>query len=1707
MVVITILNIMFFNGMGCASGKTVEAADTITRGEWIHTLVTEMELSIDDGIYPDDYYPDITESEYYDDILIAINYGIINLEAGEDFEPDNAASREFVAHTLNCVIGKKIDSTTVVSDVDDLQYQDDDFVAIDEGWFELINGEFKPDRVITNDELASIVEYISDNKAILTDNQVTNFSIEYAENVIVLEETQTISIESLDDEKFKIVLGNLDSDINVGDEFVAFNEGFPCVYKALSVFEDGDYLVVNAELDENGIVSINASGSIEADYDSVEAADGVDISVVEEPVLQQSTRSLKKLGGSVSAKKSIHFETVVAGVKVTGEIKNIRADYQFSGLISNRVRNIVIKGDIYVAAEHNVKLSGSVPLGEVGIPGIGTIGLYINVDITGNIKASYSSNFQIGFKYSDRNGMNYIKKITKGDLDYQANIDAYIGLRAALKIGPNWGIPATPYGTLYADVGLKCYGHLHAFADMKKPDQCLDVGGYASAVIGYDFGFKKTNLKWNDSYVIWNKNNSPVRFAKHFEDGVVVNACSRGLKTSSGGKEIYITTPKSRTGKRTVSTYWDTGYVIDASSSGAGSGSNVVYKPAYDYTVDDDGNATITKYNGYAHYLAIPEYIDGHKVVAIGSQAFQKNTYIKSVSIPDGVATIGSSAFYQCSNLVSVDIPNSVTEINSRAFYGCSKLVDVDLPNKLVRIGGLVFYNTPITQITIPKSLEWAYDGIAEGPFNNCSELKTVKFETGVTRIVGYLFKNCNGLEEITIPDSVTTIGGDAFYQCDNLVSVDIPNSVTEINSRAFYGCSKLVDVDLPNKLVRIGGLVFYNTPITQITIPKSLEWAYDGIAEGPFNNCSELKTVKFETGVTRIVGYLFKNCNGLEEITIPDSVTTIGENAFYQCDNLVSVDIPNTVTSMGGSVFSNCTSLEKVHLPNVRVNVMDGTFSGCASLTEVNFPDTLETIGQSAFYNCTSLKEVNLPEKVNTINSSAFNGCTSLEKVTIPSSVKTIYGNAFSHCEALTDLTISEGVTTIYSNAFEYNKSLAKVTLPDSLQTLGEYAFRCCDVLGEVHLGAGLKTVPKYCFYEDPELVSVVLPQQITKVDEFAFGNCTKFTDVTMNRNVTSAAVNAFSYPAKLSIHGVSGTYAETFANDNNIKFTVLGASTTAIKLNKTTLELGRGYTAVLTAAITPEDSADQFTWTSTDEDVVTVDAAGKVKAVAGGQASIIAMSGDVIQICEVTVYEPVSSVYLDKSSYTGTTGEKLKLTATIYPSDATYKDIIWSSDNDKVASVDETGLVTLGSYGTAKITVTTKDMNRTSTCTITVKGIDVTGVTLNEKKTTIQLREKKKLIAIIAPENATNKNVTWISSNPAVATVDNGEVTGVSVGTTVIIVKTEDGAKTASCTVTVTEPTNLSADTMDASFDSVESSDATQTPAPSTITLYNNTDTDITDVSASMKNGDALSVQVSDTIAAGGSIAITITPRADLPVGVYEDEITIISSENTLVIPIRYEVKERKSEPEESSEECGGNGGNGNGTSNGNNTSNPSEKPGDVNPDAGGTASQDGSVSTPVIVPVVEKSAQGFAVGTEVDNTADKSKYKVLSNTTVEYTATINANGKQVLIPETVTLNGATYIVTEIAPNAFINCKKLKQVVVGKNITKIGKNAFSGCKNLKTITIKSTKLTKKSFGKNAFKGISKKATITVPKKQYKNYKKWIKAAGIPKGVKIKKK
>jgi len=168
-----------------------------------------------------------------------------------------------------------------------------------------------------------------------------------------------------------------------------------------------------------------------------------------------------------------------------------------------------------------------------------------------------------------------------------------------------------------------------------------------------------------------------------------------------------------------------------------------------------------------------------------------------------------------------------------------------------------------------------------------------------------------------------------------------------------------------------------------------------------------------------------------------------------------------------------------------------------------------------------------------------------------------------------------------------------------------------------------------------------------------------------------------------------------------------------------------------------------------------------------------------------------PVTAVSLDKTTLSfNAIGKSETLTATVEPSDASNKNVSWSSSNPGVAAVNK-GVVTAVGEGTAVITVTTEDGGFTATCTVTVTidtSVPVQGVSLD--KTSLYMTktgQTVQLTATVEPANATNKSVTWSSSNTAVATVENGVVTAVGNGTAVITVTTEDGGKTATCTVTV--------------------------------------------------------------------------------------------------------------------------------------------------------------------------------------------------------------------------------------------------------------------------------------------------------------------------------
>lgn len=245
-----------------------------------------------------------------------------------------------------------------------------------------------------------------------------------------------------------------------------------------------------------------------------------------------------------------------------------------------------------------------------------------------------------------------------------------------------------------------------------------------------------------------------------------------------------------------------------------------------------------------------------------------------------------------------------------------------------------------------------------------------------------------------------------------------------------------------------------------------------------------------------------------------------------------------------------------------------------------------------------------------------------------------------------------------------------------------------------------------------------------------------------------------------------------------------------TNISLNKTSLKLNKGASETLVAAVAPDNATDKsLWWTTSNADICTIDASGKVTAVNPGTAEIAveARSGGAMATCQVTVESPVSGVTLNKTAMTLRPGAGEKLTATVTPEDATNPGVMWASSNPEICTVDQDGNVTAVQAGTAVISATAKDNVHMAQCTVTVT-IPVTGVTLNKTYLSIIKGAGDILYATVWPADATNKTITWSSSNSAVCSVDqSGVITGTGVGTATITVTTQDGGFTAACTVDV--------------------------------------------------------------------------------------------------------------------------------------------------------------------------------------------------------------------------------------------------------------------------------------------------------------------------------
>lgn len=248
------------------------------------------------------------------------------------------------------------------------------------------------------------------------------------------------------------------------------------------------------------------------------------------------------------------------------------------------------------------------------------------------------------------------------------------------------------------------------------------------------------------------------------------------------------------------------------------------------------------------------------------------------------------------------------------------------------------------------------------------------------------------------------------------------------------------------------------------------------------------------------------------------------------------------------------------------------------------------------------------------------------------------------------------------------------------------------------------------------------------------------------------------------------------------------ISAETTGISFDKSQITLGVGYSETIKYNLGSGLNSSNIVWSSSNEKVAIV-SNGKITGITEGTSTITATINGYRATCQVTVssdYIAVSGISLDKTSLTVLVGNSETLFPTITPSNATNQDITWSSSDTSVALIEE-GKITGKKVGTATITATINGYR--ATCKVTVVDtIPLKSININKSTLTIKETVEETLKITYSPSNATNKKVTWKSSNTNVAKVnDSGKVIGIKPGTATITAISNDGGFVSTCKVTV--------------------------------------------------------------------------------------------------------------------------------------------------------------------------------------------------------------------------------------------------------------------------------------------------------------------------------
>lgn len=722
--------------------------------------------------------------------------------------------------------------------------------------------------------------------------------------------------------------------------------------------------------------------------------------------------------------------------------------------------------------------------------------------------------------------------------------------------------------------------------------------------------------------------------------------------------------------------------------------------------------------------------------------------------------------------------------------------------------------------------------------------------------------------------------------------------------------------------------------------------------------------------------------------------VVSIGEGSFLDCVGLTSVTIPNTVTSIEEAAFIRCESLTTVSIPSSVVKINRLAFSGCTGLNRVNI-SSLESWCKIDFGND--------DENSNPLwyaHNLYLNGML-VTNLVIPTTITEIKPYTFLGCNS-TSITIPNSVTSIGEGAFADCDAISSITIPNSVVSIGAGAFSGCDALSSITIPNSVSSIDEDTFNGCLALTSVTIPNSVKSIGSYAFAHCYKLKSISIGESVKSIGENVF-------------------LNSGQLK-------TVTCYAQQPPVCEGGLYGAVSMTLYVPAASIEAYR------------SADYWKAFGSIEAITI----------------PATRISLDKTTLTLNVNNNKILVATVTPENTTDK-ITWISNNEAVATVSSTGVVSAKSVGEATITVSCGSATP-ATCKVTVSPIEVTSVTLDAATKTIKIGDGFKLTATFKPDNATDKSVTWTSSNVSIATVDaSGNVKGVKDGEATITAKTTNGLS-AQCKVTVipVPAESITIEPETAKLDVGEEMTLKATVLPTNTTdqtvTWKSSKPEIVQVDATTGVVTAISSGQATITATCGAVTktcvVTVNP-------VLAEKVTIIAPAKQVMVRDDLQLTATVA-PENTTDK----------TLIWSSSNNEIAKV-----DQNGLVTALREWSRPVTITAKSKGSESV-YGTlqieviprsrEIDGVIYEMVYvnpgSISDNDYIKvigYATGQPASGELTILPQILTSKDRTLPVKEVEKDAFNGNAAITSIVIPKSVSKVGAGAFANCSNLRDVRI----------------------------------------------------